>query len=80
MRKIMIATAIGLPLLAGAAFLAVSNAPAAGPAKLASAHAADCCPTSGASTKADDCCTESDAPAKTAVAEDGCCDGGSCCH
>ena len=67
MRKKMIATAIGLPLLAGAAFLAVSNAPAAGPAKPASAQAADCC-------------TESDATAKTAAADDGCCDGGSCCH
>ena len=80
MRKKMIATAIGLPLLAGAAFLAVSNAPAAGPAKPASAQAADCCPTSGAAKKAADCCTESDATAKTAAADDGCCDGGSCCH
>ena len=67
MRK-LIPVAIGLPLIAGAVILAVSNLHAAVQSKPVGAKAADCCPAASTSAKA--------APASA----DDCCDDGSCCH
>ncbi len=67
MRK-LIPVAIGLPLIAGAVILAVSNLHAAVQGKLVGAKAADCCPAASTSAKA------------VPAAADDCCDGGSCCH
>ncbi len=67
MRK-LIPVAIGLPLIAGAVILAVSNLRATVQGKPVGAKAADCCPAASTLVKA--------APASA----DDCCDGGSCCH
>ena len=63
-----IPVAIGLPLIAGAVILAVSNLHAAVQGKPAGPRTADCCPVTAPSAKA--------APA----AAQACCDDGSCCR
>ena len=67
MRK-LIPVAVGLPLIAGAVILAVSNLHAAVQGKPVGVKAADCCPAAATSAKA-----------VTASADD-CCNDGSCCH
>ena len=66
MRK-LIPVAVGLPLIAGAVILAVSNLHAAVQGKPVGVKAADCCPAS------------TSAKVVPASADD-CCDDGSCCH